>query len=76
MSKLTRDEIVQSLGWVEDKLIADILATGASREEFLAARHWHEDNEAPMNAGEHLATGRVARVLTLLEEADTFEDAY
>ncbi len=70
MSKLTREEVVAALGSVDDHLIAEILATEASAEEFALARTWLANDEAPMNAGESVASGRVARLIELMEAAD------
>jgi hypothetical protein len=70
MSKLTRDEVVAAVGSVDDHLVAEILATGASAEEFALACAWLANDEAPMNTGEPLASGRVARLIELLEAAD------
>jgi len=67
MASLTREEILEALGPVEDIVVSDILATGASGEEFLRARSWLANDEAPINAGEPLASGRVARLMEILE---------
>jgi hypothetical protein len=70
LSKLTREEVVAALGSVDDHLVTEILATEASAEEFALARAWLANDEAPMNAGEPLASGRVARLIELMEAAD------
>ncbi len=67
MTALTRDEILSALGSVDDVLVSEILTTGASSEEFVQARSWLANDEAPINAGEPLASGRVARLMELLE---------
>ena len=67
---LTREEVATALGSVDDDLIAEILATGASPEEFAEARAWLANDEALMNAGAPLAKGRVARLIEMLEAAD------
>jgi hypothetical protein len=67
MANLTRDEIVTALGSVDDTLVSDILGTGASSEEFAQARVWLANDEAPINAGEPLASGVVARLIGILE---------
>jgi hypothetical protein len=71
MSDLTRNEIMATLGPIDDHLIAEFLATGASSAEFTEARAWITNNEALMNAGAPLANGRVARLIDLLEAADS-----
>jgi hypothetical protein len=70
MTVLTHDDVAAALGPVEDRLIADILATGATAEEFALARAWLENDEARINAGEALASGPVARVMELVEAAE------
>jgi hypothetical protein len=70
MTTLTRDEVVGALGSIDDNLVAEILATGASGEEFARARAWLNNDEAPINAGDPLASGRVARLMELIEAAE------
>ena len=70
MTALTHDQIAATLGTRDDRLIADILATGATAEEFAQARSWLDNDEAPINAGEPLASGVVARIIELVEAAD------
>jgi hypothetical protein len=70
LTTLTREEVVAALGSVDDHLVAEILATEASSEEFAAARAWVANDEAPMNTGAPLASGRVAQLIELLEAAD------
>jgi hypothetical protein len=70
MTDLTHDDISAGLGTADDRLIADILATGATAEEFARARAWLENDEAPINAGEALPSGTVAQVIDLIETAE------
>jgi hypothetical protein len=70
VADLTRDEILAALGPVDDIVVSDILATGASGEEFARARAWLTNDEAPINAGESLASGRTARLIEILESLD------
>lgn len=74
MAGLRRDEIVGALGPVDDIVVSDILATGASAEEFAQARTWLANDEAPINAGDPLASGRVARLMEILEALE--DDPY
>lgn len=67
MAILTRDDLHAVLGRVDDGLAAEILRTGASAEELVEARAWLADDEAPMNSGRPLASGRVARLIEILE---------
>jgi hypothetical protein len=70
MAALTRDDVRAVLGPADDHLIAAVLSTGASREEFALAEAWYGNDEAPMNAGDRLASGRVAQIVDLLQAAD------
>jgi len=71
MTALTYDQVSAALHTADDRLIADIMATGASAEEFAQARLWLENDEAPMNAGEAMASGPVAQIIELIEAAET-----
>ena len=51
----------------DDTTVAEILATGASREELTEAFEWLQNNEALMNEGRPLPSGRVAQVMEILE---------
>ena len=77
MTALTRDEIVVALGPLSDIEVSDILATQATAEEFHRAVAWLANDEPLINAGDHLASGRVARLIGLLEsmDADPMEEA-
>lgn len=71
MTVLTHDAVAAALVAADDRLIADILATDASLEEFARARAWLESDEALANAGEAPPSGRVAQVMTLIAAADS-----
>jgi hypothetical protein len=58
------------LGPTDDILVSDILATGASAEEFDEARAWLANDEAPINEGEPLPSGRVGQLIELLEDLE------
>lgn len=70
MADLTRTDIVAALGPIEDIVVSDILATGASLEELTQARAWLANDEAPINAGDPLASGRVARLMEIIESLE------
>jgi|1186.fasta_scaffold277742_1 hypothetical protein len=69
MLTLTADDVRAVLGPVDDSLVAEVLATGASREELVEAYAWITNDEAPMNVGRPLASGRVAQLIDVLEAA-------
>jgi hypothetical protein len=70
VADLTRNDIVAALGPIDDIVVSEILATGASLEEFAQARAWLANDEAPINAGDPLASGRVARLMEILESLE------
>ena len=66
MTTVTREEIVAALGRIDDLVIADIIATGATREELAEACAWIANDEPLMNSGRPLATGRAGQIVDLL----------
>ena len=70
MTALTRDRIEASLGRLSDIEVSEILAVAATEEEFHQALAWLANDEAPMNEGEPLPSGRVGRLIELMEELD------
>ena len=74
MATLTREEERAVLGPVDDGLAVEILGTGASPAELAEAYAWLTNDEALMNAGRPLASGRVGRLTDILEAAEEDED--
>ena len=75
MGTMTAGDVRAVLGPVDGSLVAEVLATGASREELIEAYAWITNDEAPMNAGQPLASGRVAQLIEVLEAAVEDEPA-
>ena len=73
MANLTREDVTNVLGSVEDTLVAQVIGLGATREELIEAHAWLSNDEALMNAGRPLASSRVGQLIALLERYD--EDA-
>lgn len=67
---LTREEVVAVLGEVDDVVVSEIIATGATPEELAEARAWVVSDEALVNAGRPFPKGRVSRVLSILERME------
>ncbi|WP_411036060.1 hypothetical protein [Shinella sp. BYT-45] len=67
---MTHDEILSVLGPVDDELVADLMATGASGEELREAWNWLHNDEALMGQGRPLPGSRVAELIDLLEADD------
>jgi len=70
MATMTREDVRAVLGPVEDSLVVQILGTGASPEELAEAYAWITNDEAPINAGRPLASGRVNLLIDILEAAE------
>ncbi len=70
MKPLTRDDVIASLGPVDDIVIAEILNTGATAEELSEAQAWLCNDESLMNSGRQLAAGRVGRLIEIIEDID------
>jgi hypothetical protein len=67
MAELSRDEIVEILGPVSDAIAAEIIATGISKEELLAARDRVVRDRKGHDPGPPLEPGPVAEVVDILE---------
>jgi hypothetical protein len=77
MAQLSRDDVIAILGPVDEDLVARIAATGATRAELAEAKVWAASDEALVNEHRSMPSGRVARLLDLLEaEDDDGEAAY
>lgn len=70
MTALRREDIVAVLKPAEDAAVLEILATGATREEFTEAYAWMQNDEALVNAGRALPSGRVGEVIAILQAVD------
>ena len=70
MPIVTRTEVVSVLGPSDETLIMDVLATGATHEELAQAWAWVTNDEALMNDGHSLPSGRTAELVALLAPED------
>ena len=68
--RLTREEVRALIGRSDDRVVTEILNIGASRAELAKARGWLENDEAMLNAGRPIPSGRVARLVEMLQAAD------
>jgi hypothetical protein len=57
----TRKEIIESLGELDDVPVAEIIATGATPQDLAEAESWLSNDEALINAGRPLPTGRIGQ---------------
>ncbi|WP_271894347.1 hypothetical protein [Candidatus Phyllobacterium onerii] len=69
---ITRGDVVAVLGSVDDALVAEIIATGASLSELREAFAWLNSEEALMNEGRPLPGTHVAALIDLIEPQDDF----
>jgi len=74
MTTMTRDNVVSVLGPVDETLISEVIATGASPEELREAWAWLNGDEALMGEGRPLPGARIAALIDLLE-ADEEQEA-
>lgn len=67
MSDMTRDDVVALFGPLPDVVIAEIIGTGATREEMAAARAWVIKDKAHTNPEHRLPPGPMAHVIEIVE---------
>lgn len=70
---VTREEMEQVLGPIDNQLAADIAGTEASSADLAKALAWLQSDEALVNDGDHLPIGKVAELIGILETADDEE---
>jgi len=75
MASLTRKEIAALFGDLDDVVVADIIATGATADELAEAHAWLANDEPLLNAGRPLPGGRVARLVDILAAISEEEEA-
>jgi hypothetical protein len=74
MTRLTRDDVIKAIGETDDVAIAEIIGTGATAEELAEAQAWLANDEALINAGRPLPSGRVGELVEILEQLEQDED--
>lgn len=67
MSELSRDEILHLVHPIDDATVAEIIATGATPEEFKQACVVFSRDKATHQHDKHVPDGRVGRVVSILE---------
>ncbi|WP_343714394.1 hypothetical protein [Inquilinus sp.] len=63
---LSAADVAAILGPADETLVADIIRTGASREELVQAWAWDGSDEAMIGDGRPMPAGRVAALVELL----------
>jgi hypothetical protein len=74
MDTLSRKDVIEMLGELDDIAAADIIATGGTRQELAQAHAWLANDEALINAGKHLPSGRVGRLVEIIAANEQEEE--
>jgi hypothetical protein len=74
IGSLTRADVLSVVGPVDEVMITDIIATQATLEELSQAWAWVNNDEALINEGRPLPSGRTAVVVELLASQDEGEE--
>jgi hypothetical protein len=72
--RITRDDVVQAVGPVDDVTIAKIIATGATVDELAEAQAWLANDEPMLNTGRPLAQGRSRELVDILSDIESEEE--
>ncbi|HMM93157.1 hypothetical protein [Bradyrhizobium sp.] len=72
--RITRDDVIKAIGAVDDSTIAELIGTGAAKDELAEAMAWMANDEPLMNSGKPLATGRVRELVDILSELEPDDD--
>jgi hypothetical protein len=70
MIALTREEVVSVVGPVDETTIAEVVATQATLKELSEAWAWVNADEALINQGRPMPTGRAAALIEILSDDD------
>jgi hypothetical protein len=70
----TSDDVIAILGPVDETLVAEVIATGATRAELAEALAWASNDEALIGEGRRLPGGRVAALVDLLSADEEEQD--
>ena len=69
MAELSRDEVVEVLGRLSDVIIAEIIATGITKDELAAARERVVTDRKAHNPGPPSEPGPFVQVVDILERS-------
>ncbi|MGA7485564.1 MAG: hypothetical protein WBW74_01290 [Xanthobacteraceae bacterium] len=69
MTELSRDEVVEILGPVNDVIVAEVIATGIGKDELVAAHDRVVRDRKTHTPGPELEPGPFARVVEILERS-------
>ncbi len=71
---MTSDDVIAVLGPVDETLVAEVIATGATQAELAEAFAWASNDEVLLGEGLRLPTGRVAALVDLLSADEEEQD--
>lgn len=74
MTDLTRDAIEQVVGSLDDDIVAEIIATGASREELVEAFEWLYADDVMARELHREPSGRVAELCEILSRGQAGDE--
>jgi hypothetical protein len=74
MTRITRDDAIRAIGRADEAAIAEMIGTGATRDELTEAQAWMANDEPMLNAGKPLAQGRVRQLVDILSELQAAEE--
>ena len=63
---MTSNDVIAILAPIDETLMAEVIATGATQTELAEAFAWANNDEALMGEGRRLPSGRVATLVDLL----------
>lgn len=63
---LSRNAVAEILGPVDDTLAVDLIATGATRRELAAAKHWLDNDEVAPGGSGRFPDARVSQLVEIL----------
>ena len=72
---LSNEQLIKALRDTDEAALADILAMGVTPEELAKARAWLTD-EALINSGKALASGRLSRLVEILTSIEDDDDPH
>jgi hypothetical protein len=75
MIRLTRNDVLSVIGPADEVLVTEIIATEATLEELTQAWAWVKNDEALINEGRALPSGRTGELIELLDRQDDDEEA-
>ena len=67
---VNREQLIKAVGSIDEAVVAEILGMGATAEELAQAQVWITNEDALINSGKPLVTGRVSRLIEILTSSE------